>query len=144
MAQNLRRKNGPPCTNILFFDSVNDKDKPHYDLYLSVSDPLVLRYFFFFFSVLPHCVANHHSYLLQMRFFIDEKYAGELFTRSAIQMVAPGDVYLGGSPDTIRLTDRHVQEGFDGALTEVLHCQSSSFVNNEVLYKKEENYISLY
>ncbi|XP_056012893.1 uncharacterized protein LOC125678424 isoform X7 [Ostrea edulis] len=65
-----------------------------------------------------------------MRFFIDEKYAGELFTRSAIQMVAPGDVYLGGSPDTIRLTDRHVQEGFDGALTEVIYTKYAR--NNHV------------
>ena len=60
-----------------------------------------------------------HSSLLQLRFFIDEKYAGEMFTRNEIQLVAPGDVYLGGSPDTIQLTDRHVREGFDGALTEV-------------------------
>ena len=62
---------------------------------------------------------NGHSSLLQLRFFIDEKYAGEMFTRNEIQLVAPGDVYLGGSPDTIQLTDRHVREGFDGALTEV-------------------------
>lgn len=60
-------------------------------------------------------------FLLQLRFFIDEKYAGELFTRNEIQLVAPGDVYLGGSPDTIQLTDRNIREGFDGALTEVTH-----------------------
>ncbi|XP_062614011.1 uncharacterized protein LOC134275752 isoform X2 [Saccostrea cucullata] len=65
-----------------------------------------------------------------MRFFIDEKYAGELFTRNEIQLVAPGDVYLGGSPDTVQLTDRHVREGFDGALTEVIYSKYAR--NNHV------------
>ncbi|XP_060080041.1 uncharacterized protein LOC132559439 isoform X2 [Ylistrum balloti] len=54
-----------------------------------------------------------------IKFYIDNILVGETTTRTEIQFVDRGQVYLGGSPDTSYLTQRRISSSYNGALTVV-------------------------
>ena len=55
----------------------------------------------------------------QLKFYIDDQYITQLTARSDIQFVAPGKVYLGGTPTVSADTGGLVTSNIDGAITSV-------------------------
>ena len=65
------------------------------------------------------CSKYYWPYFLQLKFYIDDQYITQLTAQSDVQFVAPGQVYLGGSPQVSTVTGGLITSNIDGAITNV-------------------------
>lgn len=55
----------------------------------------------------------------QLQFYVDNELITSLTAANDIQLIAPGDMYLGGSPRLSEHTNGRITSNFDGAITDV-------------------------
>ena len=55
----------------------------------------------------------------QLKFYIDDQYVTQITAQSDVEFVAPGQVYLGGTPKVAADTRNLITSNIDGAITNV-------------------------
>lgn len=71
---------------------------------------------------------------LQLQFYLDETYVNEMATRSEVQLLSRGEMFLGGIHHTRTETGGVVTTNFDGAFSDVMFKYLYSINPNDIYY----------